>query len=304
MDYLPLFVDLRGRRCLVIGGGDVAARKLELLVAAGAAIELVAPRFSGTTRALVERENITLHARECEPDDIAGRFLVIAATDDPVVNRRIFELGAAASTFVNTVDQPAHSSAIFPAIIDRSPVVVAVSTGGASPTLARTVRGWIEARLPARLGALAGFIRERRAQAGRQLHDVEARQRFWDAFIGGEGAERVLQGDVERADAVYRRLLEAAPQTPQGTVALVGAGPGDPELLTLKALRLLQAADVVLYDNLVDRRILSTGASLITHVATRSACTLASAAMRRDSARTVSTVCSSCTRWRGAMSCV
>jgi uroporphyrin-III C-methyltransferase/precorrin-2 dehydrogenase/sirohydrochlorin ferrochelatase len=256
MDYLPLFVELRGRRCLVVGGGDVAGRKLELLLAAGADVELVAPRLSEHTRTLSERANIAVHAREFEPGDVAGRFLVIAATDDPAVNRRVFELGTAASTFVNSVDQAALSSAIFPAIVDRSPIIVAVSTGGASPTLARTVRGWLEARLPARLGTLAAFIRERRAEAGRRLPEIQARQRLWDAFIGGEGAERVLQGDVEQADAVYRRLLESAPESPPGTVALVGAGPGDPELLTLKALRLLQAADVVLYDNLVDRRIL------------------------------------------------
>src|SRR5262245_46101783 len=151
MDYLPLFVELRGRRCLVVGGGVVAGRKLEVLLAAGANVELVAPRIAETTRALADDANVTVHHREFVPSDIDGRFLVIAAPDDPAVNRKVFELGTRASTFVNSVDQAALSSAIFPAIVDRSPVIVAVSTGGASPTLARTVRGWLEARLPVRL---------------------------------------------------------------------------------------------------------------------------------------------------------
>jgi len=256
MDYLPLFVDLRDRPCLLVGGGEVAGRKLELLLAAGARVEIVAPWLGPHTRSLVETHAVRVHERRFEADDVQGRFLIIAATDDPAVNRQVFALGSALHTIVNSVDQPEISSAIFPAIVDRSPVIVAISTGGGSPTLARTVRGWLEARLPARLGALAAFIRDRRGEAKRRLDSVPARQRLWEAFIASDAPERVYQGDEAAADATFRALLDAPPSTARGTVALLGAGPGDPELLTLKALRLLQTADVVLYDNLVDRRIL------------------------------------------------
>jgi uroporphyrin-III C-methyltransferase/precorrin-2 dehydrogenase/sirohydrochlorin ferrochelatase len=256
MDYLPLFVDVRDRPVLLVGGGEVAGRKLELLLKAGARVEIVAPWLGPHTRALVETHPVSVQARRFEPGDIAGRYLIIAATDDPAVNRQVFVLGSAAQTLVNSVDQPAISSAIFPALIDRSPVIVAVSTGGSSPTLARTVRGWLEARLPARLGALADFIGARRREVQAHLSGIPARQRLWDAFLGGMGAEKVYQGDAAGADLVYRQLLTGPPDATRGTVALIGAGPGDPELLTLKALRLLQSADVILYDNLVDRRIL------------------------------------------------
>jgi uroporphyrin-III C-methyltransferase / precorrin-2 dehydrogenase / sirohydrochlorin ferrochelatase len=256
MDYLPLFLDLRGRRCLLVGGGEVAGRKLELLLGAGADVEIVSPWLGDHTRSLVDAHDVQVEARPFAPADVQGRCLIVAATDDPAVNRQVFELGNAASTLGNSVDQPEISNAIFPAIVDRSPVIVAISTGGGSPTLARTVRGWLEARLPARLGALAEFIRARRGEVKARLDGVPARQRLWDAFIGGVGPERVYRGDEAGADAAFQTLLAAPPSTTRGTVALLGAGPGDPELLTLKALRLLQGADVVLYDNLVDRRIL------------------------------------------------
>jgi uroporphyrin-III C-methyltransferase/precorrin-2 dehydrogenase/sirohydrochlorin ferrochelatase len=256
MDYLPLFADLRGRPCLLVGGGEVAGRKLDLLLAAGAAVEIVAPHLGEHVSELVSAHGLAVQRRPFQPGDERGRYLVIAATDDPAVNRQVFELGTAANTLVNSVDQPDISSAIFPAIVDRSPVIVAVSTGGGSPTLARTVRGWLEARLPARLGALAAFVRDRRGEVKRRLDGVPARQRFWEAFFASDAPERVYTGDQAGAEATFQALLEAPAAARQGTVALVGAGPGDPELLTLKALRLLQGADVVLYDNLVDRRIL------------------------------------------------
>ena len=256
MDYLPLFVDLRGRPCLLVGGGEVAARKLTLLLQAGADVEVVAPRLGDHTRELVERHGVRVASRGFVPADVAGRYLIVAATDDPAVNRQVFELGSAAHTIVNSVDQPEISSAIFPAIVDRSPVIVAISTGGGSPTLARTVRGWLEARLPARLGALASFIRARRDLVKQRIGDIPGRQRLWEAFLAGPAPERLYQGDAAAAEAEFEKLLGAPHSSARGTVALIGAGPGDPELLTLKALRLLQGADVVLYDNLVDRRIL------------------------------------------------
>jgi uroporphyrin-III C-methyltransferase/precorrin-2 dehydrogenase/sirohydrochlorin ferrochelatase len=261
MDYLPLFVEVRDRPCLLVGGGEVAARKLDLLLRAGALVEIVSPELGAATRQLVAAHGIAVQARRFEPADVQGRYLIIAATDDPAVNRQVFELGSAVHTLVNSVDQPEISSTIFPAIVDRSPVIVAISTGGGSPTLARTVRGWLEARLPARLGALAAFIAERRRLVQARLDSIPARQRLWEQFIAGGAAERLYQGDASAAQVAFDALLAAQEQPGEsgrlgGFVALIGAGPGDPELLTLKALRLLQSADVVLYDNLVDRRIL------------------------------------------------
>lgn len=256
MDYLPLFVDLRGRPCLLVGGGEVAHRKLTLLLRAGATVEVVAPEVSDEVAALAETHGLPVRRRGFDPADVVGRYLVIAATDDADTNRRVFEAASAAHTLVNSVDQPAISSAIFPAIIDRSPVQVAVSTGGASPTLARLVRGWIEARLPPRLGALADFVGRRRDGVKAALADVPARQRFWQRIITGPAAEAVYRGDLETAERAYETGLANPDATGTGLVALIGAGPGDPELLTLKGLRLLQEADVVLYDNLVNRLVL------------------------------------------------
>jgi len=258
MDYLPLFASVRNRPCLVVGGGETARRKISLLCRAGADVLIVAPRLGDATRALAEAHHIEVRDRAYRTEDIAGMHLVVSATDDEEVNARVFNDCENAGVLVNSVDRPALSNVIFPALIDRSPVLVAVSTGGSSPTLARSVRGWIEARLPAGLGRLAEFIRARRDRIKAELPDVSARQAFWERVIDGDIAEAIFRGSEASADAAFdRAATEAATgRATTGTVALVGAGPGDPELLTLKALRLLQSADVILYDNLVNRRIL------------------------------------------------
>jgi len=258
MDYLPLFVDLRGKPCLLVGGGEIARRKLELLLRAGARVDIVAPELAEETLAMAREHDLVVHQRPFQPEDVTDRYLVIAATDDGAVNERVFHAGSAAHTLVNSVDQPGISSCIFPAMVDRSPVQIAISTGGGSPTLARLVRSWIEARLPPRLGTLAAFIRDRRDRVKQALGSVPERQRLWQRVITGDVAESVYRGDEAAAEQQFAALLgesaEAEPAT--GLVALVGAGPGDPELVTLKALRLLQEADVVLYDNLVNPGIL------------------------------------------------
>lgn len=259
MDYLPLFLDLRGRSCLLVGGGEIARRKLELLLRAGAAVELVAPELAPETARLAEAHALPVQRRPFTASDADGRYLIVAATDRADVNGEVFDAGNARHTLVNSVDQPGLCSAIFPAVIDRSPVQIAVSTGGSSPTLARLVRSWIEARLPARLGALGEFIGGRRGAVKAALPDVPARQRFWERVIGGATAEQVYRGDDAGAQSTFQAALDASragAERATPLVALVGAGPGDPELLTLKALRLLQEADVVLYDNLVNRAIL------------------------------------------------
>jgi uroporphyrin-III C-methyltransferase/precorrin-2 dehydrogenase/sirohydrochlorin ferrochelatase len=257
MDYLPLYLDLKQRPCLVVGGGEIARRKIELLLRAGASIFIVALEIAPRTQELAAAHDLTVVRRAFRPGDVEGNYLVIAATNDREVNKTVYEMCVARHILINSVDQPDISNAIFPSIIDRSPVLVAVSTGGSSPTLARVVRGWIEARLPPRLGALAEFLGERRSRVQGQLAEVRERQTFWERIINGPAAEKLLLGDERAAADAFESELNLGPGHARvGSVALVGAGPGDPELLTLKGLRLLQTADVVLYDNLANDQLL------------------------------------------------
>ena len=255
VDFLPLFVDLRDRDCLVVGGGGVALRKIELLLRAGARVCVVAPECTETVQGLADAGDIRLEHREFAPGDACGRALVIAATDDIAVNEQVYNECRAFGILVNTVDTPDLSSAIFPSIIDRDPVLVAVSSGGRSPTLARVVRGWLESRLSPALGRIAEFASARRAEVKARIGSVDERRRFWERIIGGTVAELVINNQAEHAARRFDEEL-ARKDTATGLVALVGAGPGDAELITLRGLRLLQQADVVLYDNLVNERIL------------------------------------------------
>ncbi len=257
MDYLPLHLDLKNRDCLVVGGGALAVRKVELLLRAGAAVQVVAEVARDSVRALATEGSIQLSERRYQPDDVLGRRLVVAATDAAAVNAQVFSDCEAAGVWINTVDAPELCSAIFPAIVDRGPVQVSVSTGGRSPTLARVVRGWLEARLPPRLGAFALYAAKRRDRVRAALPDAVERRRFWDRLSTGAIAERIFSSDEPGTEDAFNQALVAAKQgVSSGLAALVGAGPGDPELITLRGLRLLQQADVVLYDNLVNPQIL------------------------------------------------
>ncbi len=253
MDYLPLFHRLQEAPVLVVGGGEIAARKISLLCRAGARVRIVAPGIAEATQALVDAHGLEVTLRDYQPGDVTGATLVISATDDEAVNRQVYEDCTAAGLLINSVDRPALSNVIFPGIVDRTPVLVAISTGGASPTMARVVRGWLEARLPARLGALAEFVRARRDRVKGSVSDIAGRQQLWQRVVEGPAAEAVYRGDEAAAEQAFEAALTGAAA---GWVAIVGAGPGDPELLTLKALRLIQSADVILYDNLVNRQIL------------------------------------------------
>lgn len=257
MDYLPLFLDLARKRCLVVGGGEVAKRKIELLLRAQAKITVVAPDTTSSIEQLHAEGELQWVRRAFRPGDVEGNSLVVAATNDVEVNKAVFRVCEARNILINSVDAPGLSSAIFPAIVDRDPVLVAVSTGGASPTLARVARGWLEARLPARLGQLARFVAQHRDRVKARIADAPARQRFWERLTNGPAAEALLRGDENEAFTLFDRELRASDTAdPVGSVTLVGAGPGDPELITLKGLRLLQSADVILYDNLVSRQLL------------------------------------------------
>jgi len=258
MQYLPVFLDLRDRPVLLAGGGAVAARKLQALLRAGARVRVVAPAIDAAVVAQATPAGVELWRRAFEPADVDGAWLVIAATDDAAVNAAVAAAAGARGIWVNVVDDGAASSCLMPAIIDRSPVIVAVGTGGASPTLARRVRAAIEAALPERLGALAALAGRWRERARRALPDSAARRRFWEQVFDGAIGRRVAAGAAgdELMPAAIASAAAAGPTAPaSGEVWLIGAGPGDPELLTLRALQLLQRADVVLYDRLVPEAI-------------------------------------------------
>lgn len=257
MDYLPLFHKLVGRRCLVVGGGQVAFRKLRTLCEAGAAITVVAPQIDHAIRTLaLEYAQLTVQERPFVSPDLHEAVLVIVATDDKVLNENISKLAQAQNIDVNVVDQPELCTVIFPAIVDRSPVQVAISTGGTSPVLARLLRGQIEALLPARLGKLAELARRYRDKAKATVKNPTARRVFWESVLQGPVPQQVYAENMVLAASMLESQLENAEQSRVGEVYLVGGGPGDPDLLTFRALRLMQQADVVLYDRLVSPQVL------------------------------------------------
>jgi uroporphyrin-III C-methyltransferase/precorrin-2 dehydrogenase/sirohydrochlorin ferrochelatase len=258
MDYFPVFFDLKKLKVLIVGGGEVALRKLTLLERAGAAITVVAPKVLPDFERLAAGGKIDLALREFVPDDLIGARLVIVATSRRAVNRWVAALSEARAIPVNVVDDREASRFIVPAIIDRNPVLVAVATEGASPVLARRLRERIEAILPKRIGDLALWLRTLRNAARRRLRDTAARRRYFERIVDGAAGRRFVEGDIQGAQRLAQRLLAgSADSTPAaGEVTLVGAGPGDPELLTLKALRALQDADVILHDRLVPAAVL------------------------------------------------
>ena len=254
MKRLPLFLDLSDQPCLVVGGGEVAARKIRSLIDVGARVAIVAPVLGDAAAELAERHGLDVALREFEAADVRGRLLVIAATGDADVNRRAFAACRERRVLINTVDDPALCTAIFPSIVDRGPVTVAVSTGGASPTLARRIRAQIETLLPAATGRLAEFLGRRRARVRAAIPDIDTRRRLWENALDSNVPALIAAGNEQAADAELERLASGG--IPEGFVSLVGAGPGDPDLLTLKAFRALQRADVVYHDNLVSPAVL------------------------------------------------
>ena len=261
MDYLPVFLRLGAQRALVVGGGPVALRKAEWLIRAGARVRVAAPELCPALAERAARAELEHLAQPFTPAHLSGVAVAVAASDDREVNAAVSEAAQALGIPVNVVDAPELSSFIFPAIIDRAPLIVAVSSAGAAPVLARRVRAQIEALLPARLGALARFLGERRAAVRRALAPA-ARRAFWERLIDGSASGQVLAGEEAAAERGFARELSGARRGRAGSSAgpgevyIIGAGPGDPDLLTLRALQLLQQADVILYDRLVPDEIL------------------------------------------------
>jgi uroporphyrin-III C-methyltransferase / precorrin-2 dehydrogenase / sirohydrochlorin ferrochelatase len=256
MDYLPIFIAIKERLAVVVGGGQVAQRKVEWLLAAQARVMVVAPHLDAELGRLAESGAVQHIAACFAATQLDNAALVIAATDSAEVNTAVATAARVLRVPVNVVDSPELSSFIFPAIIDRSPVIVAVGSGGRAPVLVRSVRAQIEALLPHKLGALARFMGERRA-AVKQALARSSRRPFWERIIGGAVGSQVLAGDEERAHAAFAEELSvSAARRELGEVYLIGAGPGDPDLLTVRAVQLLQQADVVLYDRLVSDAVL------------------------------------------------
>lgn len=262
MDYLPVFMNVRGQRCVLVGAGEVASRKAALLARTGAYIVVVAPLIREEVQAIIDEHGGEIHQREFADTDINDATLVIAATDNDSVNRHVSVLAKSRQIPVNVVDQTALCSFIVPAIVDRSPVVIAISTGGSSPVLTRDIKEKIEILLPSAYGRLAALLGSLREQVKTSIKSFSRRTRFWEKLLTGPMPELVLNGREHDAMALFEKTLsdmsrqESELIPVQGEVYLVGAGPGDPDLLTLKALRLMYSADVVLYDRLVSDEIM------------------------------------------------
>jgi len=255
--HLPIFCQLRGRDCLLVGGGDVAERKARLLMEAGARLTVNALAFSPQFTVWANEGMLTLAAGEFNDALLDTSWLVIAATDDNDVNQRVSDAAEARRIFCNVVDAPKEASFIMPSIIDRSPLMVAVSSGGTSPVLARLLREKLEAVLPQHLGQLADYAGKLRERVKTHFDNVGERRRFWEKFfVNDRLAQSLANDDTQAVSDVTEQLLNE-PLDKRGEVVLVGAGPGDAGLLTLKGLQQIQQADVVVYDRLVSDDIMN-----------------------------------------------
>lgn len=258
---MPFFFDLKNRTCLFVGGGGIATRKARLIAKAGARLVVVSPYITDEMQKLVATSSGECHFREFEKKDLDLGMLIICATDNNNVNREVSELAQAQRLPVNVVDSPSLCSIITPAIVDRSPLMIAITSGGEAPVLARQMRAKLEVMFPSSYGVLATIASKFRGVVKETLTSGEQRLRFWQSVFEGPVAEKAFAGRIVEAEAGIQSLLETYQQagnaTLQGEVYLVGGGPGDPDLLTFKALRLMQQADIVLYDRLVSEGVLN-----------------------------------------------
>ncbi|MEQ1558159.1 MAG: siroheme synthase CysG [Methyloglobulus sp.] len=255
MDYLPIFFNLKEQHCLVVGAGDIAARKIELLSRAGAKITVLAQEIGEAVGAM---QYLTIQQKSFVPDDLSQFKLVISATNNPETNALVAKTATEQSIPVNVVDNPGLSSFIFPAIVDRSPIVIAISSGGSAPVLARLLRAKLESLIPPAYGRLACLADRYRDKVKQHVKHVPLRRIFWETVFQGNIAEQVFSGNEQIAENLLIQSLNAIDGNDNnyGEVYLIGAGPGAADLLTFRALRLLQQADVVVYDRLVSDEII------------------------------------------------
>ena len=258
MDRFPIFLDLKGRPCLVVGGGIVAARKVDLLLRAGGKVTVVAPDLASPALAELHAARRIHHIAEpFAPRHVMGHVVVVAATNHRAVNAAVSRAAQAACLPVNVVDDPQISSFIVPSIVERDLITIAISSDGNAPVLARLLRARLEAAIPRSLGRVAELAARLRKLVRRQVPDLARRRRFWETVFEGRVGALALAGHTDEAEALAAaELSRAARDEAHGEVALVGAGPGDPDLLTFAALRLLQSADVIVHDRLVSGEIL------------------------------------------------
>ncbi|WP_143444501.1 siroheme synthase CysG [Klebsiella michiganensis] len=257
MDHLPIFCQLRDRDCLLVGGGDVAERKARLLLDAGARLTVNALDFVPQFQVWADANMLTLVQGEFNPALLDNCWLAIAATDNEAVNQRVSASAEERRIFCNVVDAPQQASFIMPSIIDRSPLMVAVSSGGTSPVLARLLREKLESVLPLHLGQLAHYAGQLRSRVKKQFATVGERRRFWEKLFVNDRLAQSLANEDRQAVADATEQLLTEPLDHRGEVVLVGAGPGDAGLLTLKGLQQIQQADVVVYDRLVSDDIMN-----------------------------------------------
>jgi uroporphyrin-III C-methyltransferase/precorrin-2 dehydrogenase/sirohydrochlorin ferrochelatase len=261
MDHLPIFLNVSGKRTLLVGNGVVAARKADLVLRAGSRVTIVAPELGDELERLREQYPFEHKAEPLAASDLEDCVVVFGCEADDAVNQRLCKLAADAGVMVNVPDQSGYSDFTMPAVVDRTPLLIAISSGGASPLLTRSIKARFETEIPAAYGRLAEFAGRYRERIKEMVPNATRRRRFWESMISGPVAEHLFSGQLEEAEALMDKLLEKAAekgnQPPQGEVYLVGTGPGDPDLLTFRALRLMQQADVVLYDRLIGEGILN-----------------------------------------------
>ncbi|ECC4041564.1 uroporphyrinogen-III C-methyltransferase [Salmonella enterica] len=257
MDHLPIFCQLRDRDCLIVGGGDVAERKARLLLEAGARLTVNALTFIPQFTVWADEGMLTLVEGPFDEALLDPCWLAIAATDDDAVNQHVSEAAESRRIFCNVVDAPKAASFIMPSIIDRSPLMVAVSSSGTSPVLARLLREKLESILPQHLGQVAQYAGQLRARVKKQFTTMGERRRFWEKFFVNDRLAQSLANADEKAVNATTEQLFSEPLDHRGEVVLVGAGPGDAGLLTLKGLQQIQQADIVVYDRLVSDDIMN-----------------------------------------------
>jgi|CXWL01.1.fsa_nt_gi uroporphyrin-III C-methyltransferase/precorrin-2 dehydrogenase/sirohydrochlorin ferrochelatase len=257
MDFLPIFLNIKNKTCLVVGGGKVATRKIALLLQAGAQVSVISPELDESLNEYLTLGKITHPAEYFQPEHLKNVVLVIAATNDQATNQLVSEAAQHRHIPINVVDSPNLCTFIMPSIVDRSPIIIAVSSSGQSPVLARLLRAQLETMIPAAYARLATIAGKFRQHVKQHFAHPEKRRIFWEKALQGHFVEMVLAGkDKAAQDYLLQSLHREKDDPPQGEVYLVGAGPGNPDLLTFRAMRLMQQSDVVVYDRLVSPAIL------------------------------------------------